>query len=43
VFYFGKQRITTKVHVMVPANTESISLDVLDHIWEETYAVLPEA
>jgi hypothetical protein len=43
VFYFGKQRITTKVYVMVPANTESISLDVLDHIWEETYAVLPEA
>ena len=43
VFYFGKQRIVTKVYMMVPSNTDSISLDVLDHIWEETHALLSQA
>jgi Fe-S-cluster-containing dehydrogenase component len=43
VFYFGKQRITTKVHMMVPAGTDAISLDVLDHIWEATDAVFSQA
>jgi hypothetical protein len=41
-FVFGKQRVVTQVRMMVPADTESISLDVLDHIWEETYGVLPQ-
>jgi Fe-S-cluster-containing dehydrogenase component len=43
VFYFGKQRIVTKVRMMVPLSTDSVSLDVLDHIWEESHAVLPQA
>ena len=29
--------------MMVPANTDAISLDVLDHIWEATDAVLSQA
>jgi len=43
VFYFGTQRIATKVYMMVPPDTQAISLDVLDHIWEETHAVLSQA
>jgi len=37
VFYFGKQMITTRVHMMMPAGTDSVPLDVLDYIWEESY------
>lgn len=35
VFYFGNQKVTTKVHVMVPEGEDSLSIDVVDHIWEE--------
>ncbi|MFB3921306.1 MAG: 4Fe-4S dicluster domain-containing protein [Terriglobia bacterium] len=34
VFYFGKQKVTTKVHYMVPPNRDSISVDVVDYMWE---------
>lgn len=34
VFYFGKQKVTTKVYMMVPANRDSISVDVVDYMWE---------
>ena len=43
VFYFGKQRIITKVHMMVPPDADSISLDVLDHMWEVTDVVFQQA
>jgi hypothetical protein len=33
-FYFGQQEIKTKVFMMVPATTDSVSLDVADYIWE---------
>ena len=32
VFYFGRQRVVTQVHMMVPSNVESISVDVFDYI-----------
>jgi Fe-S-cluster-containing dehydrogenase component len=34
VFQFGNQTITTKVAMMVPAQFDSISVDVADYIWE---------
>jgi hypothetical protein len=37
VFYFGKQKIVTSVHMMVPVETDSISLDVLDYMWEGSH------
>ena len=37
VFYFGKQKITTRVHMMTPAENDVMSLDVLDYMWEEKY------
>ena len=37
VFQFGNQKIVTKVHMMVPAETDAVSLDVLDYMWEESY------
>ena len=42
VFQFGNQKIVTRVHMMVPAETDSVSLDVLDYMWEEPYAVLAQ-
>ena len=33
-FYFGNQQIKTKVFMMVPPVTDSVSLDVADYIWE---------
>ena len=36
VFQFGNQKIVTRVHMMVPAETDSVSLDVLDYMWEES-------
>jgi Fe-S-cluster-containing dehydrogenase component len=32
-FVFGRQVVKTKVHMMVPPGTATISLDVLDHLW----------
>jgi len=34
IFYFGNQKITTKVFMMAPAEREAIALDVVDYIWE---------
>jgi Fe-S-cluster-containing dehydrogenase component len=36
VFFFGNQRITTKVYMMAPAEREDITLDVVDYMWEES-------
>ena len=33
-FWFGNQRITTKVYMMAPANTGEIAIDVADYTWE---------
>ena len=41
VFYFGRQRITTKVHMMVPEGADSVSVDVVDYVWEEDDALVP--
>jgi Fe-S-cluster-containing dehydrogenase component len=41
VFYFGSQRITTKVHMMVPPGTDSVSVDVIDYMWEQDHAAVP--
>ena len=35
IFYFGSQKITTKVFMMAPAEREAIALDVVDYMWEE--------
>ena len=34
IFYFGSQKITTKVFMMAPAEREAIALDVVDYMWE---------
>ena len=36
VFYFGKQKVTTKVWMMVPPERDSVSVDVVDYMWEKT-------
>ena len=33
-FYFGAERVTTKVYMMVPPDATSISVDVVDYMWE---------
>jgi len=35
VFYFGAQKVVTKVFMMVPPDVESVSVDVVDYMWEE--------
>jgi Fe-S-cluster-containing dehydrogenase component len=37
VFYFGEQKITTKVFMMAPAGWDVIALDVVDYMWEEQH------
>jgi hypothetical protein len=32
-FHFGRQLFKTNVHMMGPAGTATLSLDVLDHLW----------
>jgi Fe-S-cluster-containing dehydrogenase component len=34
VFYFGEQKVVTKVFMMVPPDVESVSVDVVDYMWE---------
>jgi Fe-S-cluster-containing dehydrogenase component len=34
VFLFGKQRVTTKVFMMIPPGTNELSVDVVDYMWE---------
>jgi len=42
VFHFGNQKVVTRVYMMVPAETDTVSLDVLDYMWEESYAVFSQ-
>jgi len=42
-FYFGAQRVTTKVLMMAPPDADSISMDVLDFLWEDEHAAVPPA
>ena len=35
VFQFGAQVVTTKVFMMVPAEAERVSVDVVDYMWEQ--------
>jgi Fe-S-cluster-containing dehydrogenase component len=35
VFQFGNQRVTTRVFMMVPAERDAVSVDVLDYMWEQ--------
>ena len=42
-FYFGEQRVTTKVYMMTPPDTDSVFLDVLDFMWEDKHASVPQA
>jgi hypothetical protein len=34
VFFFGKQRVTTKVFMMIPPESDALSVDVVDYMWE---------
>lgn len=34
VFYFGNQRVATKVHIMLPPEQDALCPDVIDYIWE---------
>ena len=34
VFYFGAQKVTTKVYMMAPVDRDFISIDVVDYMWE---------
>jgi Fe-S-cluster-containing dehydrogenase component len=34
VFHFGNEKVTTKVFMMVPPENTSISVDVVDYMWE---------
>jgi Fe-S-cluster-containing dehydrogenase component len=36
VFYFGDQQVTTKVFMMVPPGHDSVSVDVVDYMWEQS-------
>ena len=40
IFYFGNQKITTKVFMMAPADREAIALDVVDYMWEENHELV---
>ena len=42
-FYFGEQKITTKVFMMTPEGTEAVHLDVADYTWEAEYEALSPA
>ena len=33
-FYFGRQKVTTKVFMMLPAGHEELHMDVTDYMWE---------
>ena len=40
VFYFGEQKITTKVFMMAPAERDAIAFDVVDYMWEGPHATI---
>ena len=35
VFWFGNEKVTTKVFYMVPPGAAEVRVDVVDFIWEE--------
>ncbi|MBX9880160.1 MAG: hypothetical protein K2Y22_17000 [Candidatus Obscuribacterales bacterium] len=37
VFHFGNQTVTTKVFMMTSPEMESISVDVVDYMWERSH------
>ena len=37
-FYFGEQKIVTKVYMMAPAERDFVSIDVVDYTWEQADA-----
>ena len=43
VFYFGNQRITTKVFMMAPAERHFVSIDIADYMTEEIDAFVETA
>jgi Fe-S-cluster-containing dehydrogenase component len=38
LFRFGGQEVRTKVQIMLPSGSESLSMDVADYTWEEEHA-----
>ena len=42
-FWFGNQKITTKVYMMAPAGTDAIAIDVADYTWEGEHEAVPQA
>jgi hypothetical protein len=34
-FFFGNQKVTTQVSMMLPPEDSTLSLDVVDHLWEQ--------
>lgn len=43
VFYFGNQRVATKVYMMTPAERDFVSIDVVDYMWEDEHAAVSAA
>ena len=42
-FWFGNQKITTKVYMMAPADAGDITIDVADYTWEGENDLVPQA
>jgi len=42
-FWFGNQKITTKVYMMAPADAGEIAIDVADYTWEGENELVPQA
>ena len=42
-FWFGNQRITTKVYMMAPADAGDITIDVADYTWEGENELVSQA
>ena len=41
-FWFGNQKIITKVYMMAPADAGAIAIDVADYTWEGEHEVVPQ-
>ncbi|MFB3827731.1 MAG: 4Fe-4S dicluster domain-containing protein [Bryobacteraceae bacterium] len=41
LFWFGRQRVATKVYMMAPAGPDSVSIDAADYTWEAADALVP--
>jgi Fe-S-cluster-containing dehydrogenase component len=42
-FWFGNQKITTKVFMMAPVDADAIAIDVADYTWEGERETVPQA